>query len=201
MKIEELEALLNESATLKKRTKPAAPVSGSRVILTAPPVWPKAMDEDFGRRVRSFLRGEHWWTIVKEAMADGDTNIGALLTADLGLAPGGEDMQFAQAVNWSVTRKEIEVTDVNVDYPGNWWYVEVEAGDPAGASLAVWGKVDITQSYSNLGDVREKGRAFGLSLVLDTRAIDTGSASVEARLDTSDPSGKTYEAEGILFIR
>ena len=68
----------------------------------------KPMNDEFGRRIRSFLERKSWWEIAKKVQTEVDEDlILQVMVAGIPLLPP-EDLKFAQAMNWGISGKELD---------------------------------------------------------------------------------------------
>ena len=167
----------------------------------------RPMDPNFARRVRSFIVQGTWWDIIQLARSEMDeSKLWTLMVA--GLYLGADDLAFAEAANWAIGRPDIELTGVNIDYYSDWWYVDLLDTDAdakkEGSDRGVWARLEVKLGAS-LGDDPQEflNRAwdFGKSLVREGRLCARETAKVKAEQDPEDKDGKTWEIQGIVFLK
>ncbi len=131
----------------------------------------KPMNDEFGRRIRSFLERKSWWEITKKAQSEIDeTLLWQVMVAGIPLLPP-EDLKFAQAMNWAISGKELDETGLNAaDYESeNWDYQPAPlAGEPANTALRVVGAATVRfvrNPAMNHADTRKRGEDFAERIV------------------------------------
>jgi hypothetical protein len=168
--------------------------------MVPPPANARAMEPEFARRIRNYIRGDAWKNVLDAARSDmGCDGLSALAIAGIaGLS--NEDYRFAQDLNWCVARKDIELNNVvTYDYAGgNWWYVDPEPGEPQNA-LVIWGVVRVQLHQGEPPKVaRDKAAAFAESLIAPGQGIGnppgrvTATQVVAGQDDLYDISGRIY---------
>ncbi len=161
-----------------------------------PPPGARRMGDEFGRRLRSFLTGGAWWEIAQLARSElGEENVWLVMFAGIDPSDNMEDFEFAQAINWAVNRRDIDLTNVETySYPdSNWWYVDLPPGYPE-ARVAIWGAVFITLR-------EDHGEA-----VVERKARDFAEATIVVDLlrhtyvDADDVGDRRYLVNGTVVV-
>ena len=131
----------------------------------------KPMNDEFGRRIRSFLERKSWWEIAKKVQTEVDENlIWQVMVAGIPQLPP-EDLKFAQAMNWAISGKELDETGLNAaDYESENWDYETAAmtGEPSNTALRVVGAATIRfvrDPAKNQTDTRKRGEDFAEKIV------------------------------------
>ena len=165
-------------------------------MATRMPLSARRMGEKFGKRIRSFLTEGIWWDVAQTARAAvGEDKVWEFMLAGLeddDLEPG--DREFARSLNWSVSREEIDLSNVaTYSYPGgDWWYVDAEEVAPGyeDATLVVWAPLEITLREERTDPfVKRKAESFGHAMIREDWFVGVEADVVPSKTDSKVVTG------------